>query len=386
MGLMRVFSYVMLTWFVISRLGQVHWLLVFAITCVAIANLVVMWLMRRQPNRLAKWCRSNVVRRYVGMVCYFTGEQAPQSQNATSEPAQIRLSSRRDFEIAAFRAKQIVRGMDRMIDEVFHTIFENQTLRRGRKAAANAPLASFLFVGQEGIGKRYLGRVTSKLLYGSAAVEVFDCERVTAGQLLGTKDLHGPLVDSIRKRPHSTVLFENTESAKADVGAIIGQILSTGKLYTPGSKNSIDFQSTTIVLTSTTVGAEAAEIAVGLAGVAHQQRVTDFLRDNTQLDRQILNAVNCVLAFESPSELVKSEVVALILKKECKDYGVTLSHVDPEIVATQVVQMQDGMGFALVPQRIRKLLRRPLVAAQADKHSELSLLVRYSDMQSTVTS
>ena len=121
---MRVFSYVMLAWFVISRLGQIHWLLVFAITCVAIANLVVMWLMRRQPNLLAKWCRSSVIRRYVGMVCYFTGEQAPQGQGKAERPAQIQLSSRRDFEVAAFRAKQIVRGMDRSMDEVFHTIFE----------------------------------------------------------------------------------------------------------------------------------------------------------------------------------------------------------------------------------------------------------------------
>lgn len=382
---MRVFSYVMLAWFVISRLGQLHWFLVCAITCFAICNLAVMWSMRRQPNRLAKWCRLRVVSRYVAMVCYFAGEQPPQNQGEASAPEQIQLSSRRDFEVAAFRAKQIVRGMNRNIEEVFHTIFENQTLRRGRKAAANAPLASFLLVGPEGIGKRYLSRVASKLLYGSAAIEVFDCERTTAQQLVGTKDQNGPLIEAIRKRPHSTVLFENVENATADVVGLIGQILSSGKLKAPGSKGNIDFQSTTVVLTTTTFGAEAAEASTGLAGMARQQRVAEFLGDNAQFDRQILNAVNAVLAFESPTELVKSEVVALILKKECKDYGVKLSHVDPEIVATQVVQMQDDTCFALVPQRIRKLLRRPLVAAQADKHSELSLRVRYPELQTTAT-
>ena len=85
--------------------------------------------------------------------------------------------------------------MTHVIDTVLSRIYENQTLGRARRGTrAGSPLASFLLVGPEGVGKRYLMRVIAKLLYGSSTIEVFDCERLTAATLIGTKDRDGVLL------------------------------------------------------------------------------------------------------------------------------------------------------------------------------------------------
>ncbi|MCA9259565.1 MAG: hypothetical protein KDA61_10220, partial [Planctomycetales bacterium] len=73
---------------------------------------------------------------------------------------------------------------------------------------------------------------------------------------------------------------------------------------------------------------------------------------------------------------VKAEVVALLMKKECSDHGIELSNVDPEILAMQVIQLDDASGFRLAPQRVKKLLRKPLVAAALERPPSLSLRVR----------
>jgi hypothetical protein len=43
-----------------------------------------------------------------------------------------------------------------------------------------------------------------------------------------------------------------------------------------------------------------------------------------------------------------------------------------------VVQIDDSTGFALAPERIKKMFRKPLVAAAQQEHKLLSLRVRRS--------
>ena len=89
-----------------------------------------------------------------------------------------------------------------------------------------------------------------------------------------------------------------------------------------------------------------------------------------------LSAVTDICYCEPPTDRVKAEVVALLMKKECRDHGIELSNVDPEILATQVIQLDDASGFRLAPQRVKKLLRKPLVAAAPERPPSLSLRVR----------
>ena len=46
-----------------------------------------------------------------------------------------------------------------------------------------------------------------------------------------------------------------------------------------------------------------------------------------------------VLLCDSPSDEVKAEVISLLLQKECRAHSIELSHVDPIILGTQVLQL-----------------------------------------------
>jgi hypothetical protein len=114
----------------------------------------------------------------------------------------------------------------------------------------------------------------------------------------------------------------------------------------------------------------------GLGEAVFHQRAIELIGEETQIDHGLLNAVTDVCFCASPSDSVKAEVVALLMKKECRDHGIELSNVDPEILATQVIQLDDASGFRLAPQRVKKLLRKPLVAAAPERPPSLSLRVR----------
>ena len=95
-----------------------------------------------------------------------------------------------------------------------------------------------------------------------------------------------------------------------------------------------------------------------------------------EIDARIAEAVTEVCLLSAPNDLVKAEVVALLMQKECRDHGVTLSKVAPEILAVQVLQIVEGEGFQFVPQRIQKLVRKPLMEATENDTASLSLRIR----------
>jgi ATP-dependent Clp protease ATP-binding subunit ClpA len=230
-------------------------------------------------------------------------------------------------------------------------------------------------VGDTGIGKRYLARVLSKLLYRSGRVEVFACDRITADSLVGIKGRAGELLELVRREPFLTLIFERIDQASADVVGILVRLLSAGQLAQPGEESAISFQHATVVFTT--------ERCDGLLGLDEhslgesewRQRAIEYLRDELQLDAGLLGAVDDILVCQPPSDAVKAEVVSMLLQKECRAHGIELCHVDPVILGTQVVQIDDVHGFAHAPNRAKKLLSRPLVAAAAEGHDSLSLRV-----------
>jgi AAA domain (Cdc48 subfamily) len=376
----------MIAWFVISMVGRLHWFLSLLVTILAISNVAIVWMLSEHRSKLAVVSRWKILRRYIGVVCYFTGEQLPTETKSNGRSGELLLRSKQDFEIATHRAKQIVRGHDALLDRILAKIFENQTLRAARRhTGIDMPLASFLLVGREGVGKRYLLRVLSKLLYGTSAVEVFDCAQLTSDVLIGTKDRQGELLEIIGRSPHTLILFEKIEKASAEVATLLVQLLTTGKLRQPGSATGVSFQEATIGFTTTGVS-DSLELLADepLGETAWQQQAIELIRDETQIDHSLLHAVTDVCFCTSPTELVKAEVVALQMQKECGAHNIQLSNVDPEILATQVLQIDDAVGFQLVPQQVKKLLRKPLVAAAPTRLRSLSLRVRTAHMSHTV--
>ena len=71
--ILRIVSYVILAWVVVSWIGRVHGLLVLLLTVLAISNVALVWMLRQHRPALSVLCRWRWVRKYVGVVCFFMG-------------------------------------------------------------------------------------------------------------------------------------------------------------------------------------------------------------------------------------------------------------------------------------------------------------------------
>lgn len=369
--ILQTFSLIMFAWFAYSWLTKVHWILGATLCGFTLLNAMSTWGLRERWPVCGRAVVVPLAKRYLQFVCSCTGQQIPMDSSKDARQG-LQLRSKQDFDVAEEQAKRIVRGHDDAITRTLSRIHENVTLRkRHRRGTVHGPLASFLIIGDEGVGKRYFSRVLAKLLYGDAAIDVIDCEQISASDLIGVKGSAGEL-ESVRRNPHRMLLFEHVDRAPNDVARILKQLLNSGALRATGTDNEISFAGTVVVLTIATPPDQEAP----RPETDCDEKVVEQLTSATGMDAQLLHAVTELMYFALPDDLVKSEVVTLLMMNECRAYHLDLLHVAPEVVATQVLRLQAGQGFAAAPQQVKKLLRKPLVAAAEGQHKTLSLRVR----------
>ena len=122
------------------------------------------------------------------------------------------------------------------------------------------PIASFLFLGTSGIGKTELAKVLGKYLFDfKDSVIRLDMseymEKVDVSKLLGAAPGYvgyeegSILIEKVRKRPYSIVLFDEIEKAHPDIMNCLLQILEEGEL-TDNQGRKAYLKNTIIILTS----------------------------------------------------------------------------------------------------------------------------------------
>ena len=364
--LMTFLSLLFLGWRLLRWLSGIHSLLLLIALLAFLLNVVTVWLIRTSPHWVASVCRNQPVRSYVGFVCWCMGRQLPTASDPDVRGRML-LRTPAEFRVAAGRAKEIVRGHDHVIEGVLDRIRENCTLSRSRRKGKSGPLASFFLIGRQGVGKRYLLRVLSKLLFRGGCVDVFCCKRVTPAYLIGSKSQPGKLIEIATSRPGTVVLFESIEDASPQLQEFLVQLVTNGQLPGAAAQN-LD---RSIIAFSTSRLPETADVA--LSNHVSADELVRTLVDESVLNRNLVGAVTDSFIVSSPTDRTRAEVIALLMKKECRDHRIKLSHVDAEILAMQVVQIEDDGGFELTPQRVKKLLRKPLVAIHSSGQQSLAL-------------
>lgn len=157
---------------------------------------------------------------------------------------------------------------------------------------AGGTTASFLFCGPTGVGKTLAAKLTAEVLFDPKSFIRIDLseysEAHTVSRLIGAPPGYvgfsesGFLVNKVRRRPYSLLLFDEADKAHPNVLRLLLQILEDGKL-TDSAGHTADFSNTMIVLT---------------ANLPEQSGQTGFLSGQTQPDiRRFLSGI-------FPSELL----------------------------------------------------------------------------------
>jgi len=227
--------------------------------------------------------------------------------------------------------KARVVGQDEAIKAVANAI------RRSRAGIneEKRPIGSFLFVGPTGVGKTELAKALAEIMFDDEnALIRLDMsefmEKHSVSKILGAPagyigyDDSNQLIDRVRRRPYSVILFDEIEKAHPDVFNILLQILDDGRL-TDSKGRVINFKNTIIIMTSNLGNEIIKNYSIGfydgsdtkkLAQVRESEmkdKIDHILREHFKLE--FLNRIDEIVIFKSLSKEALKQIVELELNK-----------------------------------------------------------------------
>ncbi|OGH87532.1 MAG: hypothetical protein A3J93_03320 [Candidatus Magasanikbacteria bacterium RIFOXYC2_FULL_42_28] len=177
-----------------------------------------------------------------------------------AKPAEL-LSDKNQLINLAKKLKEKIIGQENVIERISNTVARAQL----GLSHPNRPLASFLFVGQSGVGKTETAKALARALYAdkdalielnmSEFNEAFGVSKLLGSPAgyIGYKDSN-QFTDRVKMNQYCVVLFDEIDKAHSDVTKLLLQILENGEINDSTGKK-ISLKHAIIILT-TTVGAE----------------------------------------------------------------------------------------------------------------------------------
>ena len=187
----------------------------------------------------------------------------------------------------AEKIKMKVFGQDEQVDVVTDTIM----VRLAGFKKNEAPLASFMFAGDSGVGKTYLAKMLAEeILSDKNALTVLDMaeysEHHSVSKLVGSppgyvnSDQEGVLCRALSRNSFSVIVFDEIEKASTEVYKLLLGIMDTGRLKS-GIGTEYNADNTILIFTTNAVTSKKINRHnIGFSsGIENETGIMDELKD-----------------------------------------------------------------------------------------------------------
>ena len=251
-------------------------------------------------------------------------------------------------------------------------------VKRGRSGLArhDRPIGSFIFAGPTGVGKTGLSKALSRAIFGKDdALTRFDMseymEKHSVSGLIGSPSGYvgyedgGRLIEAVKRRPYSVLLFDEIEKAHPDVLDLLLQVLDEGHL-TAADGTRVSLKNCIIIMT-TNVGARASgekKPAVGFIS-GENEKYDDIIKAELMktFRPEFINRVDEIAVFSRLSE----EAAVIICRKMISELseraagaGISLTVTDAAVRKLAKLGYSEKFGAREMYRTIVKHIEDPL--------------------------
>ncbi|MFC4665938.1 ATP-dependent Clp protease ATP-binding subunit [Falsiporphyromonas endometrii] len=256
--------------------------------------------------------------------------------------------------------KSVVIGQDEAVKKLAKSVQRSRLGLRNEKK----PIGTFLFLGPTGVGKTYLAKKLSKLLFDSEEamirVDMSEyMEKFAVSRLVGAPPGYvgynegGQLTEKVRRKPYSVVLLDEIEKAHQDVYNILLQVMDEGYL-TDSEGRKVDFRNTVIILTSNVGTRQLKDFGTGI-GFKTNDEALDKERSRSVIQKalnktfspEFLNRLDEIILFDqldqkSIRKIVDIELIDILSRVRKAGYDLKVDDKARDAIAKVGFDIQYG--------------------------------------------
>jgi ATP-dependent Clp protease ATP-binding subunit ClpA len=267
--------------------------------------------------------------------------------------------------------RDIVLGQEDAINKIEDALLINHF---DRDEETVAPIGTFLFVGQTGVGKTEMVKQIASKFFGSKEKLIrVDCseyvDRFSISKLIGSSsglvgyESGGILTNAVKNNPYSVVLFDEFEKGSQALQDILLQITSEG-ILTDNKGDKVSFRNTLIILTSNIGIKKATENKIGFTDSIGDFKLSILKEVKKTLKREFLNRLTEVIVFNELSYEHLSKILDLriaILTEKLVNKNINLT-IDKEVISTILNEcLKSRMGARPIDRLFNQKIKVPVL-------------------------